>query len=145
MPWHSNPLSVRLPFGTGRQYATAGSGVLLLGRGCLTYAEVFENNVGAASLTLYDGTSANGQVILDYTLTQGQSTSDMFGLHWVQFVEGLYVTTSGAGQILGSISAWVNHDCAEYNGAVYHAALAAQAQVELTAAIAAGVPIGTSP
>ena len=127
-----NPRRALLPWGPGRQFAISGSGGLLHGHGCITYSECFETTGSASgSCTIYDGNSANGQVLFDYTLSQGQSTSEMFGMHWLQFTEGLHVVT-GTGSVAGSVHVWTDHDCAAYNGAVFHQALWAQAQFEAT-------------
>lgn len=136
-----NPRRVLIPFGTNRAYASSGSGVLLYGRGCITYNEAFETTGSAsASVTIYDGTSANGQQMIDYTLTQGESTSEMWGMHWVQFTEGLYLAT-GTGSVSGSLTAWVDHDCSAYNGALYHMAKLAQMELELRVAALGGYAI----
>lgn len=126
-----NPIMVRIPWGAGRQYAVSGTGVLLYGRGCITYNEaVDQNNSGGSNITIFDGTNSNGQQIIDYSLTQNQSTSEMWGMHWVQFVEGLYIVTNSGGAV-GSLTAWVDHDCSAYNGALYHMARLAQMELEL--------------
>lgn len=127
----SNPRRVLIPYGSSRAYASGGSGILLQGRGCITYNEAFETTgSAAASVTIYDGTSANGQQMIDYTLSMGESTSEMWGMHWVQFTEGLYLST-GTGSVSGSLTAWVDHDCSAYNGAMYHLARLAQMELEL--------------
>lgn len=129
-----NPIRSLIPWGSGRAYAPTGTGILLYGRGCITYNEAYETS-GSAGVTanFYDGTSNNGQSIIDYTLTQGESTSEMWGMHWVQFTEGLYVVSSTA-NIAGSVHVWVDHDCSEYNGALYHMARLAQIELELRVA-----------
>ena len=125
-----NPRRALLPWGPGRQFAISGTGVLLHGHGCITYAEAYETTGSAsAALTIYDGRTANGQVLIDYTLSQSQSTSEMFGLHWVQFTEGLYVNTT-SGSAAGTMHVWIDHDCSAYNGALFHLSLWAQAQLE---------------
>lgn len=126
-----NPRRALLPWGAGRFAATGGSGVLIAGHGCITYSELYETTgSAAAAVTIFDGASANGQQMFDYTLSQGESTSEMFGMHWLQFTEGIYVSTS-TGSAAGSIHVWTDHDCSAYNGAVFHQALWAQAQLEL--------------
>jgi hypothetical protein len=131
-----NPRRALLPWGSGRFAATGGSGVLIQGQGCITYNEAYETTgSAAAAATFYDGTSANGQVLFDYTLSEGESTSEMFGMHWLQFVEGIYVHT-GTGSMAGSVHVWVDHDCAAYNGALFHLSLWAKAQFEVNLATA---------
>lgn len=130
-PGHSNPRRVLIPWGTSRAYAPSGTGILVSGRGCITYAQSFETTGSAGGgATLFDGTSSNGQQIIDYTLTQGESTSEILGLHWLQFTEGLYVVTN-SGSVAGSVTAWVDHDCAAYNGAMYRQVMLAQMELEL--------------
>lgn len=129
-----NPRRALLPWGASRQFAISGSGVLIQGHGCITYNEAYETTGSAAgAATFYDGASANGQVLFDYTLSEGESTSEMFGMHWLQFTEGIYVHT-GTGAVAGSVHVWVDHDCAAYNGAIFHSALYAQAQLEVNLA-----------
>jgi hypothetical protein len=126
---HSNPRRVLIPWGSARAYASSGTGLLVAGHGCITYNEAYETTGSAsASVTVFDGTSSNGQQMIDYTLTESESTSEMWGMHWVQFTEGLYIVTN-SGTVAGSITAWVDHDCAAYNGALYH--MARLAQLEL--------------
>jgi hypothetical protein len=69
---------------------------------------------GSASceVTLHDGQSANEQLLRDYTLSQGQSTSEQWGLHWLPFTQGLYIHTV-SGTAKGSITVWVDHSCEE--------------------------------
>lgn len=137
----SNPRRVLVPYGVGRAYAPGGSGVLLYGRGCITYNEAVDQaNSGGSNITLFDGTSSNGQQIIDYTLTENESTSEMWGMHWVQFTEGLYLVTN-SGSVSGSLSAWVDHDCSAYNGALYHMAKLAQMELELRVAALGGYAI----
>jgi len=125
-----NPRRVLLPWGAGRFAATGGTGVLVQGHGCITYSECYETTGDAtAAVTIYDGASANGQQMFDYTLSEGESTSEMFGMHWLQFTEGIYIDVT-SGTVAGSIHAWVDHDCAAYNGALFHLSLWAKAQFE---------------
>lgn len=127
----SNPRRVLVPYGTGRAYAPTSTGILLYGRGCITYNEaVDQNNSGGSNMTIFDGTSSNGQQMIDYTLTQNESTSEMWGMHWLQFTEGLYIVAN-SGTVAGSLCAWVDHDCSAYNGAMYHLARLAQMELEL--------------
>lgn len=108
-----------MPYGPSRQFAISGSGALLSGMGCITYASAYETTgSAAASLSIFDGSNANGQQLIDYTLTESESTSEILGLHWMQFTEGLYVDTL-SGSVAGTITAWVDHDCAAYNAAQY--------------------------
>ena len=124
-----NPRRVLLPWGPSRQFAISGSGELVRGHGCITFMEAFETTGSAAAAAVfYDGTSANGQVLNDYQLAKSESTGDMFGMHWVQFTEGIYVSTT-SGSAAGTVVAWVDHDCASYNGALFHLSLWARAQL----------------
>jgi hypothetical protein len=119
-----------MPWGPTRQFAISGSGTLIQGHGCITYSECYETTGSAsASVQIFDGSSANGQQMFDYTLSEGESTSEMFGMHWIQFTEGLYVETT-SGSVAGSMHVWVDHDCAAYNGALFHLSLWAKAQFE---------------
>jgi hypothetical protein len=103
---------VLCPWGSGRAFATSGTGLLISGSGCITYADAYETTGSAtASVTLYDGNNNNGQVMIDYQLAAGQSTSEQWGPHWMPFYQGLYMVTN-AGAASGSISVWADHDCA---------------------------------
>lgn len=104
---------VLLPWGSGRAYPFVSNAVLLLtGSGCITYADAFETSGSAvANVTMYDGNNNNGQVMIDYALAAGQSTSEQWGPHWMPFYQGLYLTLN-AGASSGSISVWADHDCA---------------------------------
>jgi hypothetical protein len=62
-------------------------------------------------VTLYDGNNANGQVMIDYSLAAGQSTSEQWGPHWMPYYQGLYIVLN-TGAAAGSISSWGDHDCA---------------------------------
>lgn len=136
-----NPRRVLIPWGPGRDYATSGTGLLVGGHGCITYNEAYETTDAAtAYVKVFDGTSQNGQVLIDYTLAINESTSEMWGMHWVQFTEGLYVQTV-AGSAAGSITAWVDHDCSAYNGALYHMARLAQMELELRIARLGGFTV----
>jgi hypothetical protein len=101
-------------FGSGRAAASSGSGVILRGRGCLTYFELYETT-GAASagVTVFDGGNANGVQRLDYTLTSNQSTSENWDLHYMPFWHGIYLQNN-SGTIAGSLTAWMDHDCTEW-------------------------------
>ena len=126
-----NPRRVLIPWGPGREYALTGSGLLVTGMGCVTYASAFETTGSAsASVSIFDGGSANGQQLIDYTLTQGESTSEILDLHLMQFNNGLYVSTL-TGSAAGTLTAWVDHDCAAYNGAQYQQAIWQRLQLEL--------------
>lgn len=133
-----------IPWGPGRDYATSGTGLLVGGHGCITYNEAYETTGSAAAyVQVFDGQSANGQYMIDYTLADNESTSEMWGMHWVQFTEGLYVKTV-SGTAAGSITAWVDHDCAAYNGAMYHMARLAQMELELRLAGMTGFTVPVS-
>lgn len=108
----SSMVRALLPWGAGRNFAVSGTGLLISGRGCITYADAFETTGSAtANVTIYDGTSSNGNAMMDYALSAGQSTSEQWGPHWMPFYEGLYVVTN-SGSAKGSVSAWYEHDCA---------------------------------
>lgn len=127
----SAPRRVLIPWGPGREYAVTGSGPLLTGMGCITYSSAFETTgSAAASVSIFDGSNSNGQQVIDYTLSQGESTSEILGLHWLQFNNGLYVSTL-SGSAAGTLTAWVDHDCAAYNGAVFQTAQWQRLQLEL--------------
>jgi hypothetical protein len=51
-------------------------------------------------------------------------------MHWLQFTEGLYVTVS-SGAAVGTISAWVDHDCSAYNGALFHMSIWAKMELQM--------------
>lgn len=138
---HAKPIPSRVPFGTGRAYAASGTGVLVYGPGCVTYLEaVDQNNSGGSNVTIFDGTSSNGQQMIDYTLTQNQSTSEFIPLHSVPFMEGLYLVTN-SGSVSGSITLWLNHSCSAYVGAEYRLVQLQEEQltVEVMALQAAGI------
>lgn len=104
-------LRALLPWGPGHPLITSGTGVLFTGRGCITYSEL-EETTGSASATVsvHDGANANMQVLMDYTLSAGQSTSEQWGFHWFPFEEGLYVHTE-SGSAKGSFTVWAEHNC----------------------------------
>jgi len=102
------------PWGSGRAFATSGSGILVYGSGCITYTDVYETTgSNTASVSLLDGTSSNGQYMADYTLNANQSTSEEWGFHWMPFYEGLYIVTN-SGSAAGTVSVWVDHNCDEH-------------------------------
>jgi hypothetical protein len=91
---------------------TTGTGVLAYGFGCVTDIQIIETTGSAtATMTIHDGTGDNQQVLRDYSLAAGQSTSEQWGHHWFPFEEGLYVHTL-TGSIKGSVTAWIDHNCA---------------------------------
>jgi hypothetical protein len=99
--------------------------------GCITYSSAFETTgSAAASVSIFDGTNANGQQVIDYTLSEGESTSEILGLHWLQFTNGLYVDTL-TGSAAGTLTVWLDHDCSAYNAAVYQSAQWQKLQLEL--------------
>jgi hypothetical protein len=101
-----------MPWGANRNFAPTGTGLLITGSGCITYADAYETTGSAtASVTLFDGQSSNGQQMIDYQLLAGQSTSEQWGPHWMPFYEGLYIVTN-SGSASGSITGWADHDCA---------------------------------
>ena len=103
---------VLIPWGSGRQFAVTGTGLLTTGSGCITYTDAYETSgSAAASVTLFDGNNSNGQVMIDYQLAAGQSTSEQWGLHWMPYYQGLYIVTNN-GAAAGSLSTWGDHDCA---------------------------------
>ena len=129
-----NPRRALLPWGSAGQLAISGTGVLVTGHGCITYFSAYETTGDtAATVVLYDGTSANGQVFIPYTLSGGESTSEIYVLHAMQFTEGLYVDLV-SGAATGTALVWLDHDCALFNGAQYTAALVAQAEFEFNLA-----------
>jgi hypothetical protein len=103
---------VLCPWGAGRAFPVAPNGLLISGSGCITYADAYETTGSAtASVTMYDGNNNNGQVMIDYQLSAGQSTSEQWGPHWMPFYQGLFLVTN-SGTASGSISVWADHDCA---------------------------------
>lgn len=102
---------VLLPLGEATARQLAGSDPLVGGQGCITWHSTRETTgSAAASYILNDGPAGNGQILMDVTLSAGESTRDYVGLHCVSFTEGLYVNvTSGA--IAGAVVAYVDHDC----------------------------------
>lgn len=101
---------VIVPFGSGRQAAASGSGLLVGGQGCLVYVELEESTGNAsASVTVYDGTGADGLQILDYSVSAAQSTSEQWVLHVMPFRTGLYLANV-SGTVVGSLTAWVDYD-----------------------------------
>jgi hypothetical protein len=101
------------PWGAGRSfYLTSNQVLLISGSGCITYADAYETTGSAtANVTLFDGTNSNGQQMIDYSLSGGQSTSEQWGPHWMPFYEGLFIVVN-SGAASGSISVWADHDCA---------------------------------
>lgn len=90
---------------------TSGTGVLVYGCGCMTDFELMETTGSAtATVTLHDGTQDNQQVLRDYTLLAGQSTSEQWGHHWLPFEEGIYLHTV-TGSAKGSATVWLDHVC----------------------------------
>ena len=123
---------VLLPWGTDRGLGLELEGALITGRGCLTYSELKETTgTAGASVTFWDGASDNGQVLLEYTLSAGQSTSEQWGHHWLPFEEGLYFSVL-TGSAVGSLTLWVDHSCEWWLAAPHLAA-----EVEAADALAA--------
>ena len=103
--------ALRLAWGSGRNFVTSGTGKIVDFQGCIAYLEVYETTgTASAAVTFYDGASANGKVITDYTLSASQSTSEEWGPHWMPIDEGLYVKTT-SGSVAGSVTIWDRHDC----------------------------------
>jgi hypothetical protein len=105
---------LHIPWGANRQIANSGTGLLVQGSGCITYNEAYETS-GTESIFIsyYDGSSSNGRQIMDYQLLASQSTSESWGLHWMPFIEGVYVVTNAV-TVSGSITIWGDHDCAQW-------------------------------
>lgn len=111
------------PWGPGQQLAVSGTGLIVYGPGCLTYASAYETTGSAAgTIAVYDGASNNGQLLLYYTLSSGQSTSEEWGLHWLPFEEGLYISAV-SGSVAGTFSAYLDHHCTTWLEAEHLAAL----------------------
>ena len=128
----------RLPYGSGRQVATGGSGVLVQGMGCVTYSEAYETTGSAsAGLTIWDGTNSNGRQMIDYTLQAGQSTSEEWAPHWMPFEEGLYLGNN-TGTFAGSLTVYLDHDCVRWLEVKHLLAELEVAKLELELAAVAG-------
>lgn len=105
---------VRVPFGVGQQLATGGSGKLFTGYGCIAYLAVEETTGSAtASGAWWDGDSNNGQLITEYTLTAGQSTSEIWMRHQMPIEQGVWYNAA-SGSISGTMFLWADHLCEEY-------------------------------
>ena len=130
---------VLLPWGTDRGLGLELEGALITGRGCITYSEAVETTgTAAASVTFWDGASQNGQILIEYTLSAGQSTSEQWGHHWLPFEEGLYFNI-GAGSAVGSLTLWVDHSCERWLEAAH---LANEATIAMAAARLGGLAGG---
>jgi hypothetical protein len=100
-----------VPWGTDRGLGVGLEGLLVPGRGCITYMTLYETSgTAGAAAHFWDGTTSNGQYLLEYTLSAGQSTSEQWGHHWLPFEQGLYIDIY-AGAMVGSMTIWVDHDC----------------------------------
>ncbi len=122
-----------LPWGPGRSFGVSGTGLLLSGAGCVTYSAARETTgTAGADLLVYDGGTANGQVLLDYSLSSGQSTSEQWGPHWLPYEEGLYLVTT-SGSAVGQLVVYMDHRCTDWLDAEHWAAEAAMAELALRA------------
>lgn len=88
---------------------------LIQGRGCIASITY---NPGVASgtnqgLYIYDGASSNGQLIYYNGNQTGGSSPQTPRLHALHFEQGIYIATDAAG-MTGTITAWIDHDCAEW-------------------------------
>lgn len=102
---------IRIPYGHGRQLATSGTGLLVAGHGCVLYSEAYETTGSAsAGLTIYDGQDNNSLVMIDYTLSSGQSTSEQWVPHTMPFNGGLYIVNN-TGTFAGSLTLLMEHTC----------------------------------
>ncbi len=123
-----------IPWGPGQQLAVSGTGLLVQGSGCATYSSAFETTGAAAgTVAVYDGGSKNGQLLMYYTLSSGQSTSEEWGPHWLPFEEGLYVETV-TGSVAGTLSLWLDHLCETWLTEAHWAAKAVIAEAVATLA-----------
>lgn len=103
-----------LPFGVLLAAQLDGTLPLVSGSGCITWHSTYETTgTTAATYAIYDGPPSGEQLIMEVTLSAGQSTRDWIGLHNVPFIEGLWLTVV-SGSIGGSVTAWVDHVCETY-------------------------------
>ena len=103
-----------LPWGAGRAFADSGTGLLLRGRGCITSFSISEASGDAvADMTVYDGESANGLVLFDFFVLPAGTALVTWVPHAMPFEQGIYLDLN-PGTAVGSVTAWVDHDCAEW-------------------------------
>ena len=117
-----------LPWGSGRAFATSGTGLLISGQGCITAFSARNTATPAiAELVLYDGRSANGRVLLDIGLGGDLGVPIPWVPHALPFEEGLYIVTS-AGAAVGSVTVWADHECAKWLAVAHRTELLAGAE-----------------
>ena len=105
---------VLLPLAEATARQLAGEDPLVRGSGCVTWHSTYETSgSAAASYSLTDGPSGNGQVLAYVTLSSSESTRDYIGLHCLPFLEGIYYDLV-SGAVGGSVTAWVDHVCEDY-------------------------------
>ena len=104
----------RASWGSGGQTVPSGTGTLIHGTGCLVYLSAWETTgLAIASVAFYDGNANNGELVTQYNLLAGESTSEEWGPHWLVLERGLYVVTL-SGAVAGSFSALVDHNCVRW-------------------------------
>ena len=104
--------SVNLPLAIG---ATATSRVLDYGRGHVRRLSVIETTgTTPATVYLWDGSGANGQLLDTISLAAGQSTRDYYRIGEYPFDNGLYLQVV-AGSVVGAIVV-AHHDQGEAVG-----------------------------
>lgn len=87
------------------------SGILVNTSGCLTVHATRETTgTTAAVYRFWDGSKAEGTLILPVSLTAGESTRDDFREHHITFRVGLYYELV-SGTLEGSVSILVEHEC----------------------------------
>lgn len=64
-------------------------------------------------MTVYDGESANGLVLFDFFVLPAGTALVTWVLHAMPFEQGIYLDLD-PGTAVGSVTAWVDHDCAEW-------------------------------
>ncbi len=86
--------------------------------GCLTVHATRETTgTTAAVYRFWDGSGANGTLIMPVSLTAGESTRDDFHEHHIVFRTGLYYELV-SGTLEGSVSLLLEHECERMYGAI---------------------------
>ena len=102
---------VIIPWGENSNFAPTATGLLIRGRGCLTSLNIRNVATGAGvHVVLYDGESANHEVLADLELVASGSLLQSWVPHAFPFEQGLFVL-SGATTVVGSAMVLADHHC----------------------------------
>lgn len=92
----------------------AASGALAANQGCLLMHATRETTGTAPAVyKLFDGSSANGELLLPVALSSGQSTRDNWWRCVMPFRQGLFYQLV-SGTLEGSVAVLLDHPCDNY-------------------------------